>query len=250
MSRPASHSASHTANPSGRRAVFLDFDGTLAFMHPPHLTRYVEAAAASGVAVTEEQLRAALDAGWARWQTPLGIDHATASQSAEGFEAVRRELHVARYRAAGATGDLEGAARRLVEIERDPAAYTLYSDTLPALAAIRAAGLTAVIVSNHIWELPAIASALGLDLYIEAVLTSARIGYRKPHPRIFEAALALIPGIAPGEVLFVGDSATADVEGPRAAGMRAVLLRREATEGTLPPNVICTLADLPLGSGQ
>ena len=47
----------------------------------------------------------------------------------------------------------------------------------------------------------------------------------KPHPSIFEAALAQA-GLNAGESLMVGDSMAHDIEGARRAGMRGVLVHR------------------------
>lgn len=50
---------------------------------------------------------------------------------------------------------------------------------------------------------------------------AADIGYLKPHPAIFEAALACT-GTTPQETVFVGDNLTADVVGAQRMGMKAV----------------------------
>jgi putative hydrolase of the HAD superfamily len=60
---------------------------------------------------------------------------------------------------------------------------------------------------------------------------------------VFKEALRLA-GAGPGDALHVGDSRRNDVDGARAAGVRAVLLVRE---GEQPPGVeaIRSLAELP-----
>ena len=78
---------------------------------------------------------------------------------------------------------------------------------------------------------------------MEGVLTSARVGYRKPHPEMYAGALRLA-ACEPGDVLFVGDNLEHDVEGPRAAGMRAVLLDRGGADGRA--DIIGSLLELPL----
>lgn len=65
----------------------------------------------------------------------------------------------------------------------------------------------------------------GLWPYFErdaARVSAADIGYLKPHPIIFEHALALI-GTPPDETVFVGDNPIADISGAQKAGMKTVL---------------------------
>lgn len=62
----------------------------------------------------------------------------------------------------------------------------------------------------------------------EPVVISEEVGFRKPDARIFEFALAKWP-IPRESVLFVGDDPTADIQGARAVGMRA--LRVGADDG-------------------
>ncbi|MGE0133539.1 MAG: HAD family hydrolase [Dehalococcoidia bacterium] len=222
-------------------AVLFDFDGTLG-TYRSHLGEYIAAAAEYGVTVTAEALAATLEDAWREWQTPEGVDHAASSASEARYNAeVRSRLHVARLAAAGATGDLEAIAARICELECAPAAFEVYADTPPALARLKAAGLRTVIVSNHVWRLPEVVEALGLGPLVDVVVTSARAGYRKPHPAIYRIALEAT-GCASGAALFVGDSPSHDIEGPRAAGMQAVLIDRKGRYPHL--DGIDTLADL------
>ncbi len=68
----------------------------------------------------------------------------------------------------------------------------------------------------------------------------------KPHPSIFEAALAHV-GAAPAQAVMVGDSLTHDIEGARQLGMRAVLVARSGQPVECPPDVpvIRSLRELP-----
>ena len=236
---------------TGLRAVLFDFDGTLGYYLPSHLELYVEAAEEQGVAVTLGALRSAIDAGWAPWETAYGVDHSAHSGSEEGFAEVRALLHLGRFAAAGVEADpavMQSIADRLVVLEADPRHLALFQDTVPALERVRAAGLRAYIVSNHIWRLPEAVEALGLwspggGGLVEDVLTSARVGYRKPHPEIFRAAAAMA-GEDPSTLLYVGDNVAHDVEGARAAGMRAVLIDRAGKSADA--SAIRSLMEVPL----
>jgi len=68
----------------------------------------------------------------------------------------------------------------------------------------------------------------GLDHFFEFVIDSAALGYRKPGPRIFEAALARA-GARVEEVTFIGDRLDLDIIPAHALGMRVVHLDRSAT---------------------
>ena len=121
-------------------------------------------------------------------------------------------------------------ARRLARNARmryvDPQGYALFDDTIATLDAL--SGWRHVIVSNHVPELEAIVEGLGFRNYFHTVITSARIGFEKPHPRIYDLALEIAG--KPHEVWMVGDNPEADVSGPEAAGIPAILVRTESTE--------------------
>jgi HAD superfamily hydrolase (TIGR01509 family) len=66
----------------------------------------------------------------------------------------------------------------------------------------------------------------------DAVILSYEVGLVKPDPAIFRLVCDRL-GFRPAEILFVGDTPSADVEGPRAIGMPAVLISEleEYTKG-------------------
>lgn len=231
------------------KAAFLDFDGTLGEMRPSHFAAYRTAAAECGIEVSEDDLAAReLDDAWARWMTPDGAVHLEESASEAAFRELRIALAVDRLRAAGARGDeaaFRHAGERIAEIEGDPSWYALYDETILALERLSKAGVEAIVVSNHVWKLPEIVKALGAGALVAGVVSSARVGARKPHPLIYQHALRLTSA-QPDESVMVGDSLTADVAGAERAGIHGVYFNRRgrpAPEGVL---TIRTLLDIPL----
>lgn len=96
-----------------------------------------------------------------------------------------------------------------------------YADVRPALARLaRRRPLFAV--SNGNADL----ALCGVAGYFAGHLSARSVGAAKPDPRIF-AALARSAGVAPGEILHVGDDPLADVEGARRAGLQAVWINRD-----------------------
>lgn len=105
----------------------------------------------------------------------------------------------------------------------DPSQWCLYEDVLPVLRELAQDGWTHAIVSNHVPELPAIASGLGLNDVVSQVYTSGVTGYEKPHPEMF--SIAVRAAGSPEVVWMVGDNVVADYEGAEAVGINAVLVR-------------------------
>src|SRR6266849_4577531 len=91
------------------------------------------------------------------------------------------------------------------------------------LARLKRAGFTIALCSNWGWDLAADLAGTGLAGYIDVFVTSARSGYRKPHPRIYQATLELA-GFGVEDAVFVGDSLRTDAVGPQRIGIRSVLL--------------------------
>jgi putative hydrolase of the HAD superfamily len=100
-------------------------------------------------------------------------------------------------------------------------------DVVQTLEELRRQGLRLGIVSNAAYLprlMKAQLDALGLAQYFNAVTFSSEVGVRKPHPAIYQDALAKV-GVEPARTLFVGDRVREDVQGPKSLGMRAVLTR-------------------------
>ena len=62
---------------------------------------------------------------------------------------------------------------------------------------------------------------LKLSSYFEVLLVSGDLGYRKPHPQIFQRLIDALE-VPPASILFVGDDPRTDVQGSLLAGMRPV----------------------------
>ena len=63
----------------------------------------------------------------------------------------------------------------------------------------------------------------GARKFFKATIYSMDIGHAKPRPEIFAAAVETL-GVAPGEIIHVGDNERTDVRGAIAAGFRAIRL--------------------------
>ena len=86
-------------------------------------------------------------------------------------------------------------------------------------------------------------------LRFSRICTSEDVRVYKPDPRFYETLLRW-NGWDAADCLFVGDSYEDDVQGPKAAGMRAVLLDRKGVfrqpeTGVRPDAVIRSLTELP-----
>ena len=62
---------------------------------------------------------------------------------------------------------------------------------------------------------------LGLTPFFDTVLVSGAIGYRKPHPLVFEMLVENL-GFEKHQILYVGDSLDPDVLGATQSGLRPV----------------------------
>lgn len=207
-------------NISVTRAVLWDFDGTLATRTGGWSGCLVEVldAVAPGHGVAVDAVRPGLRSGFP-WHTPdVGHAHPTP----DAWWAALAPLLAGAVCGGGVppeVGEAVAAAFRTAYV--DPARWTVYDDVLPALADL--SEWRHVIVSNHVPELPSLVSALGLDGYFDAVVTSATVGWEKPRAEIYRAALALAGD--PETVWMVGDNVVADVRGAEAAGIPAILVR-------------------------
>ncbi|MFD3781454.1 HAD family hydrolase [Streptomyces sp. NPDC058612] len=100
-------------------------------------------------------------------------------------------------------------AQALYDRHMTPAAWQTYPDTEPTLRELRLRGIPVAVVSNIGWDLRPVFRAHGLDGLVDAYLLSFELGTQKPDPGIFSAACDRL-GLAPTDVLMVGDDRIAD----------------------------------------
>ena len=121
-------------------------------------------------------------------------------------------------------------------------------DAIPLLDSLRDRGIRVGLCSNAPYRVESLHGQLeflGLESHLDSVTFSAEVGWRKPSPRIFEAAMAAL-GTGPERTMMVGDSEAADIAGAHAAGMWGVLIRRSGTGGSGDADaVIAALRELP-----
>lgn len=115
---------------------------------------------------------------------------------------------------------------RFLEAEHEAwqPARVLGATTHALLEALRSRGLKLGLVSNAFdpgWLLHRDLEQMGIAERIDFAVFSSEVGKRKPHPEIFERALAAL-GAAPEESLFVGDRLFEDVHGAGDLGMTTV----------------------------
>jgi HAD superfamily hydrolase (TIGR01549 family) len=123
--------------------------------------------------------------------------------------------------------------------------FHLYDDALPTLVEMRRHGLGIGLISNGQRDLEEFARHHELD--VDVACGSWMHGWIKPHPSIFEAALAALD-VGVREAVMVGDSYRDDIAGARALGMRAILVDRDGLHPN-EPDRIETLHALPAALG-
>ena len=173
--------------------------------------------------------RAVLDDYFSRYD---GVEHSQHSVSEEAYESwVRLRLRLLTK----ACGVPDPHVENLVDALRasDQGAMVPYPEAAVTLSSLRRAGLAIGVCSNWGWELDAFLQQVGLLELVDAGVTSARAGARKPHPTIYGASLGAL-GVDPSEAVFVGDSWEPDVRGPRRLGMTAVHVWRGRASGPAP----------------
>jgi len=140
--------------------------------------------------------------------------------------------------------------------------WLLEEDTLLTLRTLEAGGYRLGLVSNagdnkDVFQL---VDRFEIEPFFDFILTSAACSYRKPHPRIFELALAHWH-IPPQEIAMVGDSLDADICGAQSLGLFSIWITRRVSnphtkpfegsrakrqENIQPDATIRTLHELPV----
>ena len=206
------------------RAVLLDAGGTLFVERRPRPRMYADVARRHGLACDEAALGRAMAEVHAALPVRVG----------GGFRYTRPwfERFIAEvFARAGAPVLPPGVAPDLFAAFASAASFRVFEEVPPLLEKLRRAGLRLAVVSNWSPELDALLDGLGLAAHFDVVVSSGSAEVEKPAHGIFTLALARLD-IPAEAALHVGDDRVKDLEGARAAGLRAALLDRSGRDAS------------------
>lgn len=196
------------------RAVTFDFGQTLAEMDTAMLASRL---AERGVSVSADALEQARPAMWRRYNEAI-------RQGLGGHPWVL--LMSTLLRSVGVTDDAVGplAEWLFTEQPRRNLWRRPIAGMIERVRTLRLRGVPVGVISNSEGALAYLIEEMGWAADFDVVADSGALGMEKPHRAIFDWTAERL-GVAPADVVHVGDSWAADYVGAREAGMRAVLFR-------------------------
>jgi putative hydrolase of the HAD superfamily len=206
------------------KAVFFDFYNTLVDYYPPREVTQAKVLGELGIEVAPEALLRPIMVA----DDFLSKEHSRLSlgkRPKEEMMALYGQYHGIILKEAGleASPQLIGdILKRALTIELKLA---LYDDVATALDELKGRGLVLGLISNVDRDINSVYDELGLPKWLQLRVTSQDVGFNKPHPQIFQAALKQA-GVKPEEAIYVGDQYEIDVVGANGVGMRGILIDR------------------------
>ncbi len=207
------------------KAVFFDLYNTLIGFDPPREEIHAKVLKDFGIEVSPETLLRPIMAA----DDFLYREHARFSLSKRSKEetmALYAQYHGVILREAGLDASQELIAGILKKWMNSGFKMVLYDDVAPTLTQLRERGLILGLISNVDHDITPLYQEVGLSTWLQVMVTSLEVGFNKPQPEIFQAALKKA-GVEPSEAIYVGDQYQFDVVGADEAGMRGILLDRK-----------------------
>jgi len=218
------------------QAILFDFGGTLDF--PRHwLDRFVTHYQAAGVNIERAELDCAFSTATQKAYACSAMLREYSLSQLVGF-LVELQFETPGVRGAAATRRLraEASCGGTIEELKMQIRDLFVAESAVGFAISRPLlGLFAkrhkiAVVSNFYSNLDRILAEADLARSITVIADSGQLGFYKPDPRIFAAALAQL-GVHPRDAVMVGDSIMKDCAPARAMGMTTVWLRHSEFSG-------------------
>ena len=214
------------------KAIFFDFYNTLAHFYPTLDEIQKAVCQELGIETTTSGIRAGYAVAddymsYQNAQTPLN----TMSKEDRNNFFQEYERLVLEGTGLNVTPQL---ARQVWSIaSRVPKDFKLFDEVPQILKILKEFDMTVGVISNLHQNMSDIHKKLGLDKYLDFTITSEEIGWEKPHPLIFEAALKRA-GVESGQAIHVGDQYISDVLGAQKVGIKPILIDR----GNFYPDIV------------
>jgi len=206
------------------KAVFFDLYNTLVGYDPPREETEARILKELGVEVTPQSLLRPIMAA----DEFIYQEHASypiGKRSKEETVELYTEYHGIILKEAGIEASWELVTGILKKWLKADYKMVLFDDVVPTLTQLKERGLILGLISNVDRDITPLCQQVGLADWLEVVVTSQEVGFNKPMPQIFRAALRKAK-VRPIEALYVGDQHKIDVVGANGAGMLGLLIDR------------------------
>jgi len=208
------------------KAVFFDWFYTLARFEPPRHQLYNQAFREFGIELSPEKvMRGILLADEYFFQENAKSPVAKRSPEEQLEVYTHYPNTILTEGGANASKELSLKVLERVREQYKSATFALFDDVLPTLKALKQQNLTVGLLTNIDRDMASTCRELGLESYLDFVVTSKETGVDKPNPPIFLAALEKA-GVNASEAVHVGDQYKLDVIGARAVGINPILIDR------------------------
>ena len=145
---------------------------------------------------------------------------------------------------------LQNALQAMYQVSE--ACWHVETETHQGLSELRSQGYRLGLISNAADDanVQRLVDKAALRPYFDVILTSAALGIRKPHPRIFYAALETWQ-VVPAQAVMVGDTLSADIQGAKKLGIFSVWVTRRAVHAddlpadSWPDAIVENVGELP-----
>ena len=208
------------------KAIFLDWFNTLACYEPPREELHSQALQEFGIRVSPEKILPGVlvaDSYFFEENANSPVEKRDPKKRAEVY-ACYQQIVLAK---AGVKADQElltKVMKKVGELFRGTN-WALFDDVLPTLRILKQQNFILGLLTNLAKDMGPICRKLGLEPYLDFVVTSEEAGVDKPNPGIFQLALQRA-GVGASAAIHVGDQYKIDVVGARGAGINPILIDR------------------------
>lgn len=208
------------------KAIFLDWFNTLARYEPPHYEIHSQACHHFGIEVSPEKMMRGIllaDRYFFEENTLSPVEKRSPEEKAEVF--------IGYQDIALTEAGIKVSREMLLKIMKKASqlfegmTFTLFDDVLPTLKTLKGRNYLLGMITNLSRDMNPICRELGLEPYLNFVVTSGEVGADKPEPAIFLAALERA-GVNADQAIHVGDQYKLDVVGARGVGINPILIDR------------------------
>lgn len=211
-----------------KRVVFFDFYNTLVHFDPPREELHRRACLQAGISIGTRELRRALPIADEYYHRE-SLSNPIRKRPPEEQKVFFTNYELLVLKEAGVDGVSPEVAFAIVNQVRQELArvrLTLYDDVIPTMDKLKEIGLILGLISNIDRDISPNIRELGLEPYLNPVVTSVAVGVGKPDPGIFLAALQQVRA-SPEEAVHIGDNYRVDILGAKRVGITALLIDRE-----------------------